>query len=221
MTHIPATLDAYLSTVVTPTLERQRKGGALAVKMEMAYLRALDFGDATAADARRIYAKYARSGRPTRTEYKTLEDYLFHAVSREAGRLGVAVHIHMSDGGGGFYPVAGSDPLLMEPAFNDTTLRGTNFVIIHGGGPFLGTREFHGEQAERLPRLLAVATGASAVAACADPARVAQHQARQDPVRDGFVRVRAGCRMGTRGVGGYFHCTEGTCHGAHRDDARQ
>jgi hypothetical protein len=30
--------------------------------------------------------------------------------------------------------VAGADPLLLESAFNDPTLHGTNFVIIHGGG---------------------------------------------------------------------------------------
>lgn len=34
------------------------------------------------------------------------------------------------------YRAAGSDPLLLEPAFNDPTLRGTNFVIVHGGGMY-------------------------------------------------------------------------------------
>jgi len=48
----------------------------------------------------------------------------------------MAVHIHSFEGGGGFYRVAGSDPLLLEPALNDPTLRETNFVIVHGGGIF-------------------------------------------------------------------------------------
>lgn len=48
----------------------------------------------------------------------------------------MAVHIHSFEGAGGFYGVAGSDPLLLEPALNDPALRGTTFVIVHGGGIF-------------------------------------------------------------------------------------
>jgi len=131
---LPQTLDAYLRTVVTPTLERQRNGGCIAVKFEAAYLRRLDFDDPDEAAARSVYAKYARGGEPTHAEYKNLEDYLFRQIAREAGRLGMAVHIHAVEGAGGFYKIAGSDPLLLEPAFNDPALRGTNFVIVHGGG---------------------------------------------------------------------------------------
>src|SRR6185503_2315074 len=53
----PPTLDAYLSTVVTPTLERQRKGGCIAVKFEAAYLRDLDFDDPDESAAKSVYAK--------------------------------------------------------------------------------------------------------------------------------------------------------------------
>ncbi|MEP6692780.1 MAG: amidohydrolase [Gemmatimonadaceae bacterium] len=132
---VPATLDAYRRRVVTPTLERQRAGGAVAVKFEAAYLRSLDFEPSSAADAARIYARYARGGAPTRAEYKTLEDHLFYYIASEAGRLGMAVHIHATDGGGGFYSARGSDPLLLQSVFNDTSLRRTTFVIIHGGWP--------------------------------------------------------------------------------------
>ncbi len=133
---LPATLDAYLSTVVTPTLERQQKGGCIAVKFEAAYLRKLDFDDPDGAAARNVYAKYVAGGEPTHAEYKTLEDFLFRHIAREAGRLGMAVHIHSFEGAGGSYKIAGSDPLLLEPAFGDPQLRNTNFVIVHGGGIF-------------------------------------------------------------------------------------
>ncbi|MEP6621285.1 MAG: amidohydrolase [bacterium] len=134
---LPSTLDGYLRQVVTPTLERQKREGAIAVKFEAAYLRALDFDDASEADARAIYARYAGHGVPPHAAYKTLQDFLFRRVAREAGRLGMAVHIHSLEGAGGFYHAAGSDPLLLEPAFNDSTLRGTNFVIVHAGGMFI------------------------------------------------------------------------------------
>ncbi len=136
MAALPKTLDAYLATVVTPTLERQQKAGCIAVKFEAAYLRKLDFDDPDEAAARSIYAKYVASGEPNHTEYKNLEDYLFRHIAREAGRLGMAVHIHSLEGEGGYYRIAGSDPLLLEPAFGDASLRSTNFVIVHGGGIF-------------------------------------------------------------------------------------
>ena len=136
LARLPATLDEYLRTVVTPTLERQRQGGCVAVKFEAAYLRALDFDDASIAAARQTYARYIAGGPPPHAAYKNLQDFLFRSIARESGRLGMAVHIHSFEGGGGFYKVAGSDPLLLEPAFNDSTLRGTNFVIVHGGGVY-------------------------------------------------------------------------------------
>jgi hypothetical protein len=134
ITALPATLDGYLSAVVVPTLEGQRKAGCIAVKFEAAYLRRLDFDDPDEATARAVYARYAAGGAPTHAEYKALEDYLFRAIAREAGRLGMAVHIHSFEGAGGFYRIGGSDPLLLEPAFNDKALRDTMFVIVHGGG---------------------------------------------------------------------------------------
>lgn len=136
LTRVPTTLDAYLRNVVTATLEHQRQNGCVAVKFEVAYLRALDFGDASLAAARSVYARYAGGGMPGHADYKTLQDYLFRYIAREAGRLGMAVHIHTLEGAGGFYKAAGSDPLLLEPTLNDSTLRGTNFVIVHGGGMY-------------------------------------------------------------------------------------
>ena len=133
---LPGTLDGYLKTVVTPTLEAQRKGGCVAVKFEAAYLRALDFDEASAPAAAGVYAKYAAGGEPSAAESKTLHDFLFRAIAREAGRLGMAVHIHSFEGFGNGYQTAGSDPLLLEPAFTDPTLQRTNFVIVHGGGVF-------------------------------------------------------------------------------------
>lgn len=132
---LPASLDGYVNQVVRATLERQKQGGAVAVKFEAAYLRALDFDDADSAGAATIYARYAGRGVPTVAEYKTLQDYLFRVICREAGRLGLAVQIHVLEGFGGFYSSRGSSPHLLESTVNDSTLRATNFVIVHGGWP--------------------------------------------------------------------------------------
>lgn len=135
---LPATLDAYVANVVVPTLSHQHQNGAVAVKFEAAYLRPLDFDDPDPALARRVYAHYVSGGTPTHAEYKALEDYLFRTIAHQAGKLGMAVQIHTTEGFGGFYATHGSAPHLLEPALNDSALRGTNFIIVHGGWPLVG-----------------------------------------------------------------------------------
>jgi len=132
----PATLDEYLATVVRPTLERQKKAGAVAVKFEAAYLRSLDFARATHDAAAAVYARSVNGPTPAAADYKLLQDFLFHEVAAEAGKLGLAVHIHTGFGCGQFFNDPGSDPMLLAAAFNDPSLRGTNFVMLHGGTPF-------------------------------------------------------------------------------------
>jgi predicted TIM-barrel fold metal-dependent hydrolase len=131
---LPPTLDDYLRAVVTPTLERQRQAGAVAVKFEAAYLRPLSFDDVPRDAAAGVYSRYVGGGEPSHPEYKALQDFLFRFIAREAGRLGLAVHIHSFEGAGSFYDVAGSDPLLLQSVFNAPAFRSTAFVIVHGGG---------------------------------------------------------------------------------------
>jgi predicted TIM-barrel fold metal-dependent hydrolase len=132
---LPATLAEYVARVVTPTLERHKQGGAVAEKFEAAYLRTLSFDAVDAAAAERVWKQRA----PADAEYKTLQDYLFRYVAAECGRLGMAVHIHTMAGAGGYFDVAGANPLNLEPLFDDPALRKTKFVMVHGGWPF--TRE--------------------------------------------------------------------------------
>ncbi len=139
---LPTTLDLYLSRVVTPTLVRQKREGAVAVKFVAAYMRPLDFADITKNEAERVYARYARGGEPSWNEYKKLQDFLFRYIVREAGRLGLVVHLHTGGGCGHFFNLSGSNPLLLESVLNDLSLRKTNFVLVHGGYPFVKETEF-------------------------------------------------------------------------------
>lgn len=137
VTRLPTTLDAYLSRVVTPTLERLKREGAVAVKYEAAYLRSLDFtrGDRRTADS--VYARYAAGGLPAASEYAALQDVIFHHIAVESGRLGLPVHIHTGYGCGGYFELAGANPLLLEPILDDASIRNTKFVLLHGGaGPY-------------------------------------------------------------------------------------
>jgi uncharacterized protein len=130
---LPATLSEYLSRIVTPTLEAQKRKGAVAIKFEVAYLRSLDFSSATQDDASAIYARHASGGVSDTAEYRRLQDYLFHYVAAEAGRLGLPVHIHTGAGCGSYFFLAGANPMLLEGVLNDARLRKTTFVLLHAG----------------------------------------------------------------------------------------
>jgi hypothetical protein len=133
---LPVTLDDYLNQVVTPTLQAQKNGGCVALKFEIAYLRSLDFENPSLRSASEVYSKNINGGEPSHEKYKLLQDFLFRYIASEAGRLGMAIHIHSFPGAGNYFRAQDCDPLLLEPVFNDPELRKTKFVIIHGGGQF-------------------------------------------------------------------------------------
>ncbi len=134
---LPPTLDLYLSKLVTPILEQQKSHGAVAEKFEIAYLRSFGFDDIPQPEAARIYATLLHTPHPNGTQYKRLQDFLFRYIAAECGRLNLPVHIHTTAGGGGYFSIAGDNPLLLESLFNDSRLRHTNFVLLHGGWPFV------------------------------------------------------------------------------------
>jgi predicted TIM-barrel fold metal-dependent hydrolase len=109
----------------------------VAVKFEAAYLRRLNFTRGDRVAAVQAYARYVGGGVPSAAEYTAIQDLVFHHIAAEAGRLGLPVHIHTGYGCGGYFELAGANPLLLEPVLDDATLRGTKFVLLHGGaGPF-------------------------------------------------------------------------------------
>jgi uncharacterized protein len=134
---IPPTLDEYLQQVVTATLQKQKAGGAIAEKFELAYLRSFAFSDPPHAEVERIYLRWAGHANPDHQEYERLQSFLFRYVAMECGRLGIPVHLHAMGGLGRYFSIAGVNPLLLEPLFNDPRLRNTNFVLLHGGWPFV------------------------------------------------------------------------------------
>ena len=143
VTALPGTLDQYVTKIVTPTLERQRKAGAVAVKFEAAYLRSLDFGELRTDDAARVYARYAKGGVLSKAENLQVQNALFHAIALEAGKLGMLVHIHTGTGCGGYFDLMGSNPGLLNSILSDASLRKTKFVLIHGGsGPYTKVTSF-------------------------------------------------------------------------------
>jgi predicted TIM-barrel fold metal-dependent hydrolase len=143
LSSLPSTLPEYTSKIITPTLESQKRAGAVAIKFEAAYLRSLNFGpiplDETLAraEAGQIYARHITGGVPAQPDYLKLQNYLVRYIAREAGRLELPVHFHTGGGCGTYFMLNGSNPALLDSLLNDASLRKTNFVLLHGGaGPF-------------------------------------------------------------------------------------
>jgi len=137
LTKPPATLTNYLFLVVLPTLSHQKSLGAVAVKFELAYLRPLDIGNPTREQATAVYARGVAGNKLSPAEYKILQDYLFRVIALECGKLSLAIHFHGMSGGGRYFSIAGVNPLNLEPLLNDASLKDTNFVLLHGGWPFV------------------------------------------------------------------------------------
>ncbi len=142
LTKLPNTLNEYLTKLVIPILEKRKQQGAIAVKNYSAYMRTLDFADVTETEARRVYAKYVNGNVPKASEYKALQDFLFRRIALECGRIGLAVHIHVGAGAGGYFYNSTANPFLLDSVLNDPKLRNTTFVLIHGGLPFAQATRF-------------------------------------------------------------------------------
>jgi predicted TIM-barrel fold metal-dependent hydrolase len=103
----------------------------------LAYLRSFAFSDPPRAQAEKIYARWAGHANPDPQDYELLQSFLFRYIAMECGRLGMPVHLHAIGGIGRYFSIATANPLLLEPLFNDPRLKHTNFVLLHGGWPFV------------------------------------------------------------------------------------
>jgi predicted TIM-barrel fold metal-dependent hydrolase len=131
-----ATLEEYTKTVVTPTIELYKQEGVVAIKFPTAYFRPLNFEKVSSVEAASVYELLLGEKEVSVSKQRKLEDYLFRYITQEAGRLDLKVHIHTGIGGGPYYNISGSNPMLLESVFNDPDQRNTEFVMIHGGWPF-------------------------------------------------------------------------------------
>jgi uncharacterized protein len=135
LAEVPADLDAYRAVLVR-VLAGWAARGAVAVKFLDAYLRTIRYQDVPADQARALYARGV-TGELSREEYLAVQDHLARHLFLEAGRLGLAVHIHSSHGVPPFLRAEDADVRNLEPVLTDVRYFGTQFVLIHGGAPLV------------------------------------------------------------------------------------
>ena len=133
---LPRTLDAFLVTIVDPTLARWAAAGVPAVKFLCAYWRGLDIEVVGQERAARAYELGVMGKTLTSADEKALEDYLFVEVAARAARHGLAIHVHTGNGNGPYFNNATSSPALLEATLGLERLRAARVVLLHGGWPF-------------------------------------------------------------------------------------
>ena len=111
-------------------------GGALAEKFEAAYLRTRCASIRPVRIRRRRFMRIRSLPMPTTKSCRTSSSVTSRA---NAGGLGWPCTSTRAAGAGGYFDVAGANPLNLESVLDDPSLRKTKFVMLHGGWPF--TRE--------------------------------------------------------------------------------
>jgi hypothetical protein len=132
---LPSDLGGYEAFVRQTVTDNKKKGG-VAMKFEAAYFRSLYFSDPPREKAAAIYSRFRSGGVPTEEEYRTFQDYIFHVLIGEAGKLNLSVHFHSAVGIGDYFSMRNGNPLNLENVVRDPRNSKINFVLIHGGYPY-------------------------------------------------------------------------------------
>ncbi len=130
----PPTLPDYLDNVLRPEIARRRDAGAVGLKFQTPYYRAIDFTEVPADEAGEIYRRGIDSGNIDTAAARVLQDYLFVEIARAAGTAGLPIQMHTGLGAKPHFNTLGSNPLLMESIF--TAVPETRFLLLHAGWPF-------------------------------------------------------------------------------------
>ncbi|MGZ6130602.1 MAG: amidohydrolase family protein [Myxococcaceae bacterium] len=135
---LPKGLDEYLSKVVTGALERWVSEGAVGIDVGVAAWRSLDFDEVNAEAARSAYGRLVVGGEfgARAADLKAFQDYTFRHLAREAGRVGLVVHVKTGMSRDATGIVGNGNPILLGPTIADPTLSKTRWLLVHGGFPF-------------------------------------------------------------------------------------
>jgi predicted TIM-barrel fold metal-dependent hydrolase len=130
-----ADLSAYLA-FVDETLAAWARDGALGIKFIDGLTRTLHFSDIGEDEAAELYRK-GQSQTLSREEYLRLQDYIARHIFLEAPEHDLTVHIHAAISNPPFLQLRENDVRHLEEILTDPTYFGTQFILIHGGFPYV------------------------------------------------------------------------------------
>ncbi|HVE49484.1 MAG TPA: amidohydrolase family protein [Casimicrobiaceae bacterium] len=129
----PRDLDGYLQ-FVDASVRRRVSEGAIGLKIVSAYVRSIEFGAATYANASNVYGMMT-SG--SVVDSAPLENFLVRRLAQYAAdnRLPMQIHVGMGHPEPGML-IANSAPFLLESFLNTPSLNRLKVILLHGGYPF-------------------------------------------------------------------------------------
>jgi hypothetical protein len=135
---LPKGLDEYLGKVVTGALERWVADGAIGIDLGVSAWRSLDFDPVNAETARAAYGRLVVGGEfgASPADLKAFQDFTFRHLAREAGRVGLVVHVKTGMSRDATGIVGNGNPILLGTAMADPTLQKVKWLLVHGGFPF-------------------------------------------------------------------------------------
>jgi len=135
---LPKGLDEYLGKVVTGALERWVADGAIGIDLGVSAWRSLDFDPVNAETARAAYGRLVVGGEfgASPADLKAFQDFTFRHLAREAGRVGLVVHVKTGMSRDATGIVGNGNPILLGTAMADPTLQKAKWLLVHGGFPF-------------------------------------------------------------------------------------
>ena len=135
---LPKGLDEYLGKVVTGALERWVADGAIGIDLGVSAWRSLDFDPVNAETARAAYGRLVVGGEfgASPADLKAFQDFTFRHLAREAGRVGLVVHVKTGMSRDATGIVGNGNPILLGAAMADPTLQKVKWLLVHGGFPF-------------------------------------------------------------------------------------
>ncbi len=125
------TLGRYLEAL-DEAFQRAATGGAAGAKSMLAYHRTLAHNCPEREDIERLF----RRPELTSGELKVFQDFMAHEVAERAGAFGLPYQVHVGVGSWQHSIAERANPLLLNPLIE--AHRRTQFVLLHGGYPFLG-----------------------------------------------------------------------------------
>jgi hypothetical protein len=142
-THITS-LDEYLETVFV-VFKRCMERGAIGIKDQSAYERALVYDVVPKAEAERLFNRVLADPRNSLgwPESKPLNDYLFHAFMRFARELDLPVQLHTGHMAGVYNRVDKANAAHLASTLE--LHREVRFDLFHGNWPYLGDLLFLGK----------------------------------------------------------------------------
>jgi predicted TIM-barrel fold metal-dependent hydrolase len=132
-------LSRRLDEIEREVREGQKEKGISCLKVAAAYLRTLYFEDVPFERASKIAAEKPKNRKVD--EQKQLEDYIYRYFFRKAGEWSMPVEIHTGFGWASWagHPLrlSDADPENLLPVLEDSTFHSTQFILFHGGYPFI------------------------------------------------------------------------------------